>query len=36
MKSQVKDSDKLADKISEDEKDLILQYLDDAEEWMME
>jgi molecular chaperone DnaK (HSP70) len=36
MKGQVKDSEKLADKISTEEKELILKYLDDAEEWMME
>merc|ERR1712146_703598 len=36
MKSQVKDTEKLADKISEDEKELVLQYLDEAEDWMME
>jgi heat shock protein 5 len=36
MKSQVKDTEKLADKISDEEKELVLQYLDEAEEWMME
>merc|ERR1712146_687519 len=36
MKSQVKDTEKLAEKISEEEKELVLKYLDEAEEWMME
>lgn len=36
MKSQVKDTDKLAEKISDEEKELILEYLDEAEEWMDE
>jgi len=36
MRGQVNDSDKLSEKISAEEKELIIQYLDDAEEWMME
>jgi len=36
MKSQVTDSEKLAEKISEEEKELVLKHLDEAEEWMME
>merc|ERR1719439_144082 len=36
MKSQVRDTDKLAEKISEEEKELVLKHLDEAEEWMME
>ena len=34
MKSQVEDTEKLAEKISNEEKELILEHLDEVEEWL--